>query len=49
MKWWRWDYNSGLIQEPMLILVCNAASKNFLCVQVRQETTPLLRGQNARL
>lgn len=37
------------VQEPVLIPVHDAASETFLCVQVRQETTPLLGGQNVRL
>lgn len=37
------------VQEPVLIPVHDATSKTFLCVQVRQETTPLLGSQNARL
>lgn len=44
----QWE-NEGLVQAPVLIPVHDAASETFLCVQVRQETTPLLGGQNVRL
>lgn len=35
MKWWDWDSNSVLIQEPVLILVHKASFKIFMGVQVK--------------